>query len=310
MAHYLCPSDGSAAVAMSLGRVKRGVGTDVPGNGTNGMGAARNGTLETDENLPRKPHPYANNGGSGNPTVLPEEVLRQFQFVFLIRNPILSLPSYYRCTIPPLDAMTGFNSFMPSEAGYRELRLVFDHLRTTGYLGHESAEKPNGTSDEDRADICVIDADDLLDNPSGMIQAFCKSVGLDYEPSMLKWDTPAHQRHARSTFAKWRGFHEDAIGSTEFKPRAHVSRVQSARAPPELLLIVWQYRKRSPNPRRSTTPSGSRNMDRMRQTCFGRPWIRTWRTINISSNLPSRSEGKADIGWAKSRATGGYFLVA
>ena len=159
--------------------------------------------------------------------------MKKFHWTFLIRHPRASIPSYYRCTIPPLDKITGFYNFDPSEAGYDELRRVFDYLRSTGQIGpkaagHESngvdtngRAKVNGNAD--KVDICVVDADDLLDNPNGIIEAYCKSVGLEYDPQMLIWDSKEDDEYARDTFAKWRGFHEDAIGSSSLKPRLHVS---------------------------------------------------------------------------------------
>ena len=122
---------------------------------------------------------------------------------------------------------------MPSEAGYDEVRRVFDYLRGIGQVGPEvaafatnedavSGSTANG-AENGSVEICVIDADDLLDNPMGIIQAYCKSVGIDYSPQMLKWDNEEDHRIAKEAFEKWKGFHDDAITSTELKPRAHVS---------------------------------------------------------------------------------------
>lgn len=36
---------------------------------------------------------------------------------------------------------------------------------------------------------------------------------------MLKWDSQEDQERAVEAFEKWNGFHDDAIGSTELKPR-------------------------------------------------------------------------------------------
>jgi hypothetical protein len=156
-----------------------------------------------------------------------------FHFTFLIRHPRASIPSYFRCTVPPLDAVTGFCNFMPSEAGYNEVRRVFNYLREIGQVGPRVAasamngDAVNGSAaggaENGGVEICVIDADDLLDNPAGIIQAYCKSVGIDYSPQMLKWDDDEGHRIAEEAFEKWKGFHEDAINSTELKPRAHVS---------------------------------------------------------------------------------------
>ncbi|EHA27066.1 hypothetical protein ASPNIDRAFT_205440 [Aspergillus niger ATCC 1015] len=147
--------------------------------------------------------------GPGNPTVMPTEILSQFHFAFLIRDPHHSVPSYFRCTIPPLDQVTGFHNYDPSEAGYDELRRTFDYLRSAG------------------AEICVVDADDMLQKPAPMIEAFCRSVGLEYTPDMLCWDTEEDHQVARDKFEKWRGFHNDAIESKGLVARKHPHAVKT-----------------------------------------------------------------------------------
>lgn len=147
---------------------------------------------------------------AGNPTVLPTSVLRNFHFTFLIRHPRRAIPSYYRCTIPPLDKVTGFYHFMPEEAGYVELRRVFEYLKEQGIVGGEDGVK-----------ITVVDADDLLDHPAEVIEKFCQDVGIDYTPEMLKWGDEESQQHANDAFEKWNGFHNDVLGSTGLKPREH-----------------------------------------------------------------------------------------
>ena len=226
MAYYLIPPDGKpASIAPSCARIKRGVGTwNTSPNGTNGAQKA--------------PYPYRTEPEQGNPTVIPEQVLRKFHFTFLIRHPRSSIPSYYRCTVPPLDEVTGFYDFLPSEAGYDELRRIFDYLRSIGHVGpHASGQESkvaatNGhTADvdgltnghADNIDVCVVDADDLLDNPSGIIEAYCKSVGLQYDSKMLDWSTKEDHQQAKDAFEKWKGFHDDALDSSGLKPRLNVS---------------------------------------------------------------------------------------
>lgn len=148
-------------------------------------------------------------------------MLKQFHFTFLIRHPRSSIPSYYRCTVPPLDAVTGFYNFMPSEAGYDEVRRVFDYLRSQNYVGPSRAGEYEGSLKDGEVSITVVDADDLLDNPHGIIEAYCKEVGLDYSPAMLNWDTDVDHKQAKDAFEKWNGFHNDAIDSSSLKPRSH-----------------------------------------------------------------------------------------
>jgi len=130
--------------------------------------------------------------------------------------------------------MTGFDYFRPDEAGYGELRRLFDYLRSVDQIGPGIAGSEKSSSGEagrpvgtqtgksKNVDICLVDADDLLDKPQEIIEAFCESVGIDYSAKMLEWDEES-QEHAIKVFESWKGFHEDAIHSNELKPRAHVS---------------------------------------------------------------------------------------
>ena len=241
MAQYLVPPENQPAkIAPSLLRHKRGVGT------YDASRKERDGKTDSEllTYILRDPTKPSDNSRimqlkfRKNPTVFPTELLDQFHFTFLIRHPRNSIPSYYRCTIPPLDSMTGFYNFRSDEAGYEEVRRLFDYLREMGEIGPEivgqsSVASGNGVADQlngdkpvraiDNVPICIIDADDLLDNPEGIISTFCEAVGIDYSSSMLDWDNDDAQSHAQEKFEKWKGFHEDAIDSKNLKPRQHVS---------------------------------------------------------------------------------------
>lgn len=221
----MVPPEGKpASIAPSLGgKVKKGVGT----NGVTHKNGITNGVTNGFTNgTSAAPYPYNTEAEPGNPTVVPKELLKKFHFTFLIRHPRSSIPSYYRCCVPPLDAVTGFYNFMPNEAGYDELRRVFDYLRSENIVGPARAGENGGSMKDGQVSITVVDADDLLDNPHGIIEAYCKEVGLNYSPSMLNWDNEDDHKHAKDAFEKWNGFHNDAIGSGSLKPRdpAHVSR--------------------------------------------------------------------------------------
>ncbi|GKZ88711.1 hypothetical protein AnigIFM63604_003224 [Aspergillus niger] len=278
--HYLLPPYSKpASIAPSLNRIKRGVGTESNGetaphsavgaNGTsngahanghhaqqlNGTSPVQNGTKNglnghaaLDHSTPvkpaatREPYPYDTAAEPGNPTVMPTEILSQFHFAFLIRDPHHSVPSYFRCTIPPLDQVTGFHNYDPSEAGYDELRRTFDYLRSVRLIGPHIATQERDADDIDNrlrpvtsglngyeagAEICVVDADDMLQKPAPMIEAFCRSVGLEYTPDMLCWDTEEDHQVARDKFEKWRGFHNDAIESKGLVARKHPHAVKT-----------------------------------------------------------------------------------
>ncbi|KAI9892715.1 MAG: hypothetical protein M1814_001135 [Vezdaea aestivalis] len=210
--HYALPPNKQAAtIAPSLQHPKKGVGTDT---------AITNGHVVSNGLTIAPPYPYKTAAEPQNPTVLPLSVLRQFHFTFLIRHPRYSIPSYFRCTVPPLAEVTGFYEFYPSEAGYDELRRTFDYLRSEGVIGPDVAGAPEKKG-EGEVEICVVDADDLLNKPAAMIEAYCASVGINYNPDMLTWDSEEDHEQAKTAFEKWRGFHEDAINSTSLRPRTH-----------------------------------------------------------------------------------------
>lgn len=155
------------------------------------------------------------------------------------------MPSYYRCTIPPLDATTGFTYYDPAEAGYDEMRRFLEYLHREGLVGPHIAtretdadeilsnsksggggakHKPvSSPSANVGVEICVVDADEMLDSPAPMMEAFCRSVGIPYTEAMLNWDDESDHKHAKEAFEKWRGFHNDAIDSRGLTARSHVS---------------------------------------------------------------------------------------
>lgn len=139
--------------------------------------------------------------------MLPLHILRRYHFTFLIRHPRRAIPSYYRCCVPPLSAATGFDHFRADEAGYRELRVFLEFLLEKGVVRRE--------------ELCVVDADDLLDAPEAVMRRYCEAVGFDFRMGMLRWGVGGDG--CGEKFDKWRGFHEDAIGSVGLRPRGKVS---------------------------------------------------------------------------------------
>lgn len=200
-------------------------------------------------------------GGSqdeeANPTVLPVSVLRGFHFAFLIRHPRYSIPSYYRCTQPPLVESTLFHDFLPCETGYDELRRMFDFLRARGIVGEEG-----GAPADVKVPIVVIDADDLLDRPTECIKAFCENVGLEFTPDMLKWEDENNQKKASDAFEKWRGFHNDALSSTGLKARTSHRVCLCVLRPPSSASCIVANTHRNHSPKRRRTSNGRRSMAR------------------------------------------------
>ena len=104
----------------------------------------------------------------------------------------------------PDSSSYSFSFFLPEEAGYRELLILYNMLKSTGL----------------ETEIVLIDSDDLLDFPNEIIPGYCKAIGIPYNPKMLEWGDKGEGCEA---FKKWDGFHDDALKSTGFKERLNKS---------------------------------------------------------------------------------------
>jgi hypothetical protein len=150
----------------------------------------------------------------------------------------------------------------------------------------------------DRKDIVVLDADDMLNDPECAIRKYCQRVGINFSPSMLSW-TEKDCEYATEVFEKWKGFHEDALTSSELKKRTHrhVSHSQqelsSSYGPPPSNLVT-PYRKLRRESQR--TRSGGKSTARMRKRSSGAVWKRTFPTMNISSHLHSKYDKGSYVG--------------
>ena len=132
---------------------------------------------------------------------------------------------------PPASSITGWHGFHPDDAGYIELRKLFDFLREVNQIGPKIAGREGDSTSEGslqsenngQVEVCLIDAENLLNDPESICKAYCKSVGLQFECSMLSWKTPEDRRRAEVTFKKSLPEHDVAINSTSITPQVHVS---------------------------------------------------------------------------------------
>lgn len=115
-----------------------------------------------------------------------DEFVDHFEHTFLIRDPAKALPSMFK----------HWQEFTMDEAGYEALYDMF-RLVTERY----AAIPP------------VIDSDDLLDNPAGIVQAYCESAGLTIMPEALEWE------EGRRDEVRWYGggWHDTLQASTGLK---------------------------------------------------------------------------------------------
>lgn len=110
-----------------------------------------------------------------NPTLVPTDLLfpstPSMSHTFLIRHPSKAVPSYARLCEGEASAITGFYGFDGKEMGYKELRHLFDFVR------EQMGRTP-----------LLIESEELLKDPEGVMEMWCDEVGIKFDKSMLEWD--------------------------------------------------------------------------------------------------------------------------
>lgn len=92
-----------------------------------------------------------------------QDGLSAYTHTFLIRRPDKAIYSWYTCGLKIPNWK--FNSF---DAGFQSLYELYVYVHQT---------KP----------VIVVDADDLLNAPDRMMEAYCSAVGIRYKPGMTSW---------------------------------------------------------------------------------------------------------------------------
>lgn len=174
--------------------------------------------------LPPPGEPYriaASYGGgseAGNPSVVPLEVLGKIHFIFLVRHPRFSIPSFYRKCTPPFNTGSDFEGFAPQDAGYLQLRILLDYLREAGVVGPGKAgEQPVSTTSV--PNITLVDAADLLDDPETIMALVCKELDITYSPDILSWEGKEKHDQASEAFRNWGVWHDVVVKSTGLHKR-------------------------------------------------------------------------------------------
>jgi len=117
---------------------------------------------------------------------------------FIIRHPAKAIASlYYKSCID--NEKTGYTHFDRAEAGYTAMRDILAHV-----------EQQPGCPP-----VVIIDADDMLEDPEGIVSAYCEAVGLPFKPSMLSW-TPGPCKELESP---WTGWTDDVLSSSGITKR-------------------------------------------------------------------------------------------
>lgn len=145
---------------------------------------------------------------------LPPSVLAQYTHCFLIRKPEKVVRSFLRSaakSAAPGEAASS-TYFDADETGFVELDRLYQVV-----------------TQELHATPVIVDADDLLADPEGVLRAFYAAVGLPFDERVLSW--PAEMP---AQWTKWPGWHDEAAKSTGFVPPKRAAAAHGAEAPPPL----------------------------------------------------------------------------
>ena len=118
-----------------------------------------------------------------------DEFLAHFSHSFLIRDPAKVATSMFK----------HWPDFVLKEIGFVEQRHLFDRL-----------------SEQMGVAPPVIDSDDLLENPYGIVEVYCNAVGIPFIPEALSWEPGARDQVGWYDGGSW---HENLRKSDGLKPQ-------------------------------------------------------------------------------------------
>jgi hypothetical protein len=123
-----------------------------------------------------------------------DDFLGHFKHSFLIRDPAKVATSMHK----------NWPDFVLKEIAFVEQRALFDRLCD------DLGEAPP-----------VIDSDDLLENPQGMVEAYCNAVGIPYIEEALSWEPGERDEVSWYDGGSW---HDNLRGSDGLKaqPRRYI----------------------------------------------------------------------------------------
>ncbi|XP_038052507.1 uncharacterized protein LOC119725215 [Patiria miniata] len=162
-----------------------------------------------------------------------ECIPKGYRHLFLIRHPLKVFVSMKKLLLQSLKDVSPEEvrldemplNYLPKGFGYKETLELFEHIKK-----------------EIDPEAMIVDSDDLLQDPKGILSAVLKDIGLPFDEKMLHWESgdtvnkdwviPREMLQA-NTMAN---FYKNALDSTSFlKPKALPDRASIA---PDILRVV------------------------------------------------------------------------
>ena len=116
--------------------------------------------------------------------IITPEFVSKFTNTFIIRNPIAVIASLHRF----------WPDFTLEETGYELQHRLYR-------LAVENGEEP-----------AIVEASDLTEDPEGIVEAYCKRIGVPFIPKALTWEA-----RRISDWEMWAEWHTEAEDSTSIK---------------------------------------------------------------------------------------------
>ena len=102
-----------------------------------------------------------------------------YRHSFLIRHPMKVIPSWKKLMVQ--------NSGLSAEEV--KMNELPESAVASGYFFKESYDLLQYVKENYEKDPVIIDADDVLQNPSRMLKAYCSAVGIPYNDDLLQWES-------------------------------------------------------------------------------------------------------------------------
>ncbi|XP_072018130.1 uncharacterized protein [Amphiura filiformis] len=107
-----------------------------------------------------------------------DAIPRGYKHSFLIRNPLKVLPSWKKAIYKVVKPDTALKTFMLSQQSQL----------SPGYFFKETYDLYQHIKENYESNPIILDADDLLMNPGGVLKAYCNAMDIPYTDDLLHWD--------------------------------------------------------------------------------------------------------------------------
>ncbi|XP_075250006.1 uncharacterized protein LOC142342535 isoform X2 [Convolutriloba macropyga] len=142
-----------------------------------------------------------------------------YRHSFLIRHPFKAVSSMVRSMSKEKEP--GYHTFQPDEVRYEDIWNLYNHARNT--------IDPTAT---------IIDADDFVRDPEGMLRKYCSIYNIEYCDAMLHWNNQVFNEEMEKWGASW---FVDLINSSTVKRQPDVQNLLEH--PPDMSHFTAEIRE-------------------------------------------------------------------